>query len=244
MRINYHHSEETKKKIAEKAKGRKISEKTREKLRLCHIGYVPTPEQRRKISESERGSNHYNFGKHRTKEVIEKLRKANTGKKASEETKKKMSESLKGRKAWNKGIPLTLEMKKKISNALKGHNVPISARIKASERMKGDKCPFWRGGVSSQSQIIHQSMEYKRWRKSVFIRDDYVCQSCGQTGGYLEAHHLKSFSEYPELRFIVENGQTLCKSCHGKTDNYGSKNRANGLPTKPVLVEDGEEIIK
>lgn len=78
----------------------------------------------------------------------------------------------------------------------------------------GDKNPNWKGGVSSENERIRNSEKYILWRKLVFERDGYKCQICKKIGGNLNAHHIKSFSEYPELRFDVNNGITLCKDCH------------------------------
>ena len=70
----------------------------------------------------------------------------------------------------------------------------------------------------------HGGVEDREWRTLVFQRDAYTCQSCGQRGGRLEAHHIKPYKAYPELRHVLDNGQTLCKVCHSKTDTYGWAN--------------------
>ncbi|MFA8336337.1 HNH endonuclease [Burkholderia cenocepacia] len=47
------------------------------------------------------------------------------------------------------------------------------------------------------------------------------CTHCGDDkGGNLEAHHRKEWAEYPELRFDVSNGITLCRACHWLAHAY------------------------
>jgi len=48
----------------------------------------------------------------------------------------------------------------------------------------------------------------------VFERDEHTCQDCGQRGGKLNAHHIKSYIDHVELRLDVDNGITLCCDCH------------------------------
>lgn len=56
---------------------------------------------------------------------------------------------------------------------------------------------------------------YKEWRKKVYSRDHHQCQWPGCTQKKkLNAHHIKSWSQYPGLRFDINNGITLCKYHH------------------------------
>ena len=84
----------------------------------------------------------------------------------------------------------------------------------------GEKGSNWKGGVSSQNEIIRRSYAYKRWRSLVFERDSYTCVICGKKGEVC-ADHIKPFALYPDLRFDLDNGRTLCLDCHRNTETYG-----------------------
>ena len=59
------------------------------------------------------------------------------------------------------------------------------------------------------------TLEYIEWRKQVFERDSYTCQHCGDNkGGNLNAHHKNSRDSFPEEKYNIDNGVTLCESCH------------------------------
>lgn len=58
------------------------------------------------------------------------------------------------------------------------------------------------------------SPEVKEWRLAIFTRDEFKCVSCGQIGGKLNARHILSWKKYPDKRFDVNNGITLCYDCH------------------------------
>lgn len=122
----------------------------------------------------------------------------------------------KGSIPWTKGKKHTAESKNKMSQALKGRKPPKTAFT--SERTKGQKNVNWKGGITLENEKIRKSTEYQEWRKLVFKRDDYKCMAC-LARGYINAHHIKPFRQYPELRFDINNGITLCLTCHRFTIN-------------------------
>jgi len=86
---------------------------------------------------------------------------------------------------------------------------------------KGDE-PWNKGmGMATEDSRLRWSPAYKLWRESIFERDDYTCQYCGDRGGKLNADHIKSYALYPKLRLDINNGRTLCVPCHKQTPTYG-----------------------
>lgn len=67
------------------------------------------------------------------------------------------------------------------------------------------------------STFERNTPEYKLWRLAVYQRDGFACKKCGKKlckGRKIQAHHIMPWSEYPSLRYDVNNGITLCWECH------------------------------
>lgn len=86
-----------------------------------------------------------------------------------------------------------------------------------------EKHPRWKGGQYATARKEDMaSLPYKRWRQAVFQRDNYRCIDCG-VGGYLHADHILPYATYPDLRYELSNGRTLCAPCHIKTPTFGGR---------------------
>ena len=169
--------------------------------------YVRTEKYKLSRIGKQAGENNSFYNKHHSEESLDKMRNA------------------------HKDKVLSHEHKENISKAISGENHPFygkhhseESNIKNSEAHKGDKSYCWKGGITPVNKTIRKSFEMKEWKEAVYKRDNYTCFVCGDNkGGNLNAHHVKNFSEFPELRFDVDNGITLCKKCHTDKDSFHAK---------------------
>lgn len=136
--------------------------------------------------------------------------------------------SRKGAIPWNKdkiGIYSKETIDKiKIGRAKQPIKHSEETRKKIGIAHSKEKSTFWKGGVSrinrTKRKILTDTFEYRQWRRFVFARDDYTCQICEAKGRRIHANHIKKWSDYPELRLIMDNGITVCERCDIKLVNH------------------------
>lgn len=138
-------------------------------------------------------------------------------------------EGLKLGQGWNKGLNISGMSGKKQSSLFfkklsERNKMPpsLETRKKMSLAKFGKRGEFanrWEGG-KTKNQKLRMLADYKEWRLIVLKRDDYTCQICLKRGGKLNVDHIKSFSKFPHLRLDINNGRTLCVSCHKNTPTY------------------------
>lgn len=59
------------------------------------------------------------------------------------------------------------------------------------------------------------SIALLRWTKGIKDRDNWNCQISNEDcKGKMESHHILNWIDYPELRYELSNGITLCHSHH------------------------------
>lgn len=125
------------------------------------------------------------------------------------------TEFKKGNIPWMAGKHHKDSTKMKMSIAKKGKKQIRSEEGKRNfrQKMSGENAPNWKGGKKKE-YIHYQNVNYKQWREGVFKRDNYTCISCKKKGYYLHPHHIESYTKFPTLRYLLDNGVTLCVPCH------------------------------
>ena len=112
--------------------------------------------------------------------------------------------------------------------------------VKKSPNIRGSNNHNWKGGKTKLSFQIRNSAEYSFWRMSVFKRDFFTCQHCGAKNKkgekyIFDADHIYPFSKILddfnitsieeaiscEKLWDIDNGRTLCRDCHKKTETWG-----------------------
>lgn len=115
----------------------------------------------------------------------------------------------------NKGVTRSQETRTRMSEAQK--KIWEEAKITGS-RIEGNM-----RGAQKRKAIAEDRRNKKglSWQEAVFQRDNRTCRKCNSTPTEkysLHAHHIKPWDTYPELRYVVENGLTLCNRCHRKVE--------------------------
>lgn len=132
----------------------------------------------------------------------------------NDERRKNASDGMKKR--------ITSDVRKKIYRAMLTDDYREKQRIsKTGERngmygVYGEDHPQWNPERTHEQRVKERKTNKdKIWRLSVFARDNYQCQYCGdKQGGNLVAHHIQSYHKHIGVRYEVSNGVTLCELCH------------------------------
>lgn len=177
--------------------GHPVSQETRDKISKSLAGRSTQPcppEVREKISVAQKGKPKPNL----------------LGHLVSEETREKIAARLTGNTNGKGKRPETFRRKMSEVATARGENHNWFVDGRGDERNAERKASFLK-------------LDYRLWREAVFSRDNYTCQACGVRGSRLQADHILPWKSHPDKRFDVNNGRTLCESCHKLTPTYGRR---------------------
>ena len=156
----------------------------------------------------------------------------NKGKKLPElsEKYKEKGNPMYGKKAWNNGIKIdrkkyptmghfnlhTEKTKEYLSKISKGqHRSPDTEFKKGRKGLKGENSPSWNPNREEMRKNLRNDAEYLQWVIKVKKRDKGQCRLKNKDcSGYNIVHHIRDWKNYPELRYKLTNGITLCQAHH------------------------------
>lgn len=74
------------------------------------------------------------------------------------------------------------------------------------------------------------------WSKMIKKLDNYMCKSCDSTKN-LNAHHIMPKNDFPELSLELDNGITLCETCHEEAHGFKLYKSNIYKPTNSIIIE-------
>lgn len=77
------------------------------------------------------------------------------------------------------------------------------------------------------------------FREVVFARDKHRCRTCPTSGPPLDAHHITDRTLMPGGGYVLENGITLCPTCHELAEVF----HRTGAPAPGFAPEDLYRIV-
>lgn len=178
---------------------------------------ILTEEHKRKIGLAQKG-------KKRTfsSVAIENIRLA-AAKRKGIPTGKRSAEIGEKISASKKGVPVPEERKERIRNTLRGRKNPEHSKKLKEGYASGIYTPWNKGKIFDGKSRSRSNGKYALWKKLVNERDGYKCMECKSTEK-LHTHHIIPWKVDESKRFDVDNGITLCCSCHAKKDKEQKKN--------------------
>jgi len=87
------------------------------------------------------------------------------------------------------------------------------------EREKDRRYDEVRNREDREYRKIYQSTRWRKLRKQILLRDDYLCQNCLNNGIYKHADvvdHIVELRDDITKAFDINNLQSLCHSCHNE----------------------------
>lgn len=146
-------------------------------------------------------------------------------------------------KTWKlspESLKLRRERRKYIPSGFKGKKHSSESIEKIRKNRSGIKA--W-NYIEDRSLLKREDRRndplYKEWRKQVWLRDKFKCKIDNpDCKGKIEAHHILSWRNYPELRYQLNNGITLCHAHHPR----GRSEEKRLIPKFTVLVSVSSEI--
>ena len=133
---------------------------------------------------------------------------------------------------YKTGRPVSAERNAKISSTMKGaiktdehiaklkaaRRITIQKKIDAITKMYGEK-------------NVYPKHHFIEWAKDVKTRDSYTCVRCNTvaTGYYINAHHVIPKEYFPNQALNINNGVTLCTTCHKQIHAFVDRLTLSGV---------------